>query len=167
METQNTIDIKSYLTFELGEEYFAAHVSKVLNILEMIRITKVPKAPEYMRGVINLRGMVLPVVDTRIKFGLSKTEITKNTCILVLEVEIDHERIQVGALVDSVQEVIEIDEEEIKAAPSIGNKYRSEFINGMYQKDENTFIMLLDMDLVFSEIDIAEIREFNNEKAEA
>lgn len=101
--------LSSYLSFKLGDEVFAANVSKVLDILEMTNITKVPKAPPYLKGVINLRGTVLPLIDTRIKFGLSPTEFTPNTCILVLDIKIENEGLQIGSLVDSVQEVMEIE----------------------------------------------------------
>ena len=148
------LKLKSYLSFKLGEEIFAANVSKVLNILEMTKITQVPKAPNYMKGVINLRGTVLPVIDTRIKFGLSATEFTPNTCILVLEVIVENEHLHIGALVDAVQEVLEIEDEELLAAPTLGNRYRSEFINGMYKLTDEQFIMMLDMDRVFSVDDV-------------
>jgi len=150
--------IKSYLTFRLGEETFAANVGKVLNILEMVKITQVPRSPDYMKGVINLRGSVLAVIDTRIKFGLSPTVISKNTCILVLDITIDSEDVTIGALVDSVQEVIEIDENTIQPSPSIGSKYKSEFITGML-KHNDQFIMLLDIDKVFSTEDIVVLKE--------
>jgi purine-binding chemotaxis protein CheW len=149
MKKEELENMNSYLTFKLGEEEFAAHVSKVLSIMEMVKITKVPKSPEYMQGVINLRGQVLPVVDTRIKFGMTPTEFTANTCIVVMEVEVNGEYVQVGTLVDSVQEVLEISEDQIQPPPSIGNKYKSEFISGMAKLDEK-FIMMLDMDHVFS-----------------
>lgn len=149
MKKEELENINSYLTFKLGEEEFAAHVSKVLSIMEMIKITKVPKSPEYMQGVINLRGQVLPVVDTRIKFGMTPTQFTANTCIVVMEVEVNGEYVQVGTLVDSVQEVLEIGGDQIQPPPSIGNKYKSEFISGMAKMDEH-FIMMLDMDHVFS-----------------
>lgn len=141
--------INSYLTFKLGEEEFAAHVGKVLNILEMTKITEVPKSPNYMKGVINLRGSVLPVIDTRIKFGMTPTEYTPNTCIVVMDIEMDGDSIHVGALVDSVQAVLEIDDAQILPPPSIGHKYRSEFIDGVANINE-TFIMILNMDEVFS-----------------
>lgn len=143
----------SYLSFHLGEEEFAAHVSKVLNILEMIKIIEVPNAPEYMKGVINLRGTVLPVVDTRVKFGMTPTVYTPNTCIVVMDVEIENEMVKVGALVDSVQAVLEIEESMIQPPPSIGSKYKSEFIYGMAKIDDK-FIMLLDMEKVFSNEEI-------------
>lgn len=150
--------INSYLTFKLGNEFFAANVSKVLNILEMTKITKVPKAPAYMKGVINLRGSVLPLVDTRIKFDMPETEYTTNTCILVLDINLNNESVHVGALVDSVQEVIEIDDANIQPPPSIGTRYRSEFIEGIAKVDEE-FIMILNMDLIFSTDELSILKE--------
>jgi purine-binding chemotaxis protein CheW len=154
----NNQKINSFLSFKLGEEEFAAHVGKVLNILEMMSITAVPKAPDYMKGVINLRGTVLPVVDTRIKFGMEPTVNTPNTCIIVLEVKIDEETIHLGALVDSVQAVIELDNNQILPPPTIGSKYKSEFIEGVVSID-NRFIMILNMDAIFSFEDITRIKE--------
>ncbi len=162
MDNETMTKTNSYLSFNLGEEEFAAHVSKVLNILEMVKITEVPKAPDYMKGVINLRGTVLPVVDTRIKFGMTATEYTTNTCIVVMEVELGGEIVQVGALVDSVQAVLEIEESQIQPPPSIGSKYKSEFIYGMAKLDEK-FIMLLDMEKVFSTDEIISLKEKTNE----
>ncbi|MBN1181247.1 MAG: chemotaxis protein CheW [Bacteroidales bacterium] len=147
---------KSFLTFNLGDEVFAANVSKVLNILEMVKVTKVPQAPAYMKGVINLRGQVLPLIDTRLKFGMKETEYNVNTCILVLDIHIQNESVQLGALVDAVLEVIEIEDKDIQPAPSIGSKYKSEFIEGVVQiKDD--FVMLLNMDLIFSVDDIIDL----------
>lgn len=148
--------INSYLTFKLGEEEFAAHVGKVLNILEMTKITEVPKAPSYMKGVINLRGSVLPVIDTRIKFGMTPTECNANTCIVVMDIDLDGESVHVGALVDSVQAVIEIDQKSIMPPPNLGSKYRSEFIVGV-ANDHDNFIMILNMDEVFSSEEIADL----------
>ena len=141
---------KSYLSFRLGEETFAANVSKVLNILEMTKITKVPKAPAHMKGVINLRGTVLPVIDTRVKLGLSATDVTVNTCILVLEVIVEGDILQVGALVDAVSEVLEIESEEILPPPSIGNRFKSDFIYGVYKLNDENFIMIFDLNKLFS-----------------
>lgn len=157
MNQDNLSRINSYLSFKLGDEEFAAHVGKVLNILEMTRITEVPKAPIYMKGVINLRGTVLPVIDTRIKFGMTPTEFTANTCIVVLDIQVDGETIQIGALVDSVQAVLEIEKKNIMPPPSIGSKYKSEFIVGVASIDEK-FIMILDMDAVFSVEDVTDLK---------
>lgn len=141
--------IQSYLSFRLSNELFAVDVSKVIEILEIPKITRVPKVPEYMAGVINLRGNVLPLVDTRIKFGLPKIEFTKDTCIVVIEIEIEGEMIHAGALVDAVLEVMEVDENTIQPSPSIDTKYPLDFIRGMIHADEN-FVMLLNIDEVFS-----------------
>ncbi|NOU18774.1 MAG: chemotaxis protein CheW [Bacteroidales bacterium] len=157
MNSENITKINTFLSFKLGEEEFAAHVGKVLNILEMTKITEVPKAPEYMKGVINLRGTVLPVIDTRIKFGMPKTEYTTNTCIIVLDIEMDGDSIHVGALVDSVQAVLELDNSQIMPAPSIGSKYKSEFIEGVANIDDK-FIMILNMDAVFSSNELTNIQ---------
>lgn len=154
--------INSFLSFKLGDEEFAAHVGKVLNILEMTKITEVPRAPEYMKGVINLRGTVLPVIDTRIKFGMQPTEYTTNTCIIVLDIDMDGESIHVGALVDSVQAVLEFDNASIMPAPSIGSKYRSEFIEGVVNVDDK-FIMLLNMDAVFSSDELSSMHNKTKE----
>ena len=111
-----------------------------------------------MKGVINLRGTVLPLVDTRLKFGMTQTEITTDTCILVLEVKVHDESINIGALVDSVQEVLELEESDIQPPPSIGSKYKSEFIYGM-AKSKEEFIMLLDMDKVFSTEEMLSLKD--------
>jgi purine-binding chemotaxis protein CheW len=158
MNNEKKSKINSYLTFKLGSEFFAANVSKVLNILEMTKVTKVPKAPSYMKGVINLRGSVLPLVDTRIKFDMPETEYTTNTCILVLDINLNNESVHVGALVDSVQEGIEIDDVNIQPPPSIGTRYRSEFIDGI-AKVEEEFIMILNMDLIFSTDELSILKE--------
>lgn len=152
----------SYLSFKIGEELFAAHVSKVLNILELTRITRIPQSPEYMLGIINLRGTVLPVIDTRIKFGIPASEFTSHTCIIVMDIDMHGESLQIGALVDSVQEVLEVEKAQIQAAPSIGNKFRSEFIQGV-MKINDEFIMLLNMDRVFSSDELAFISSANSE----
>lgn len=165
MANELTINSNSYLTFKIGNELFAAHVSKVLNILEMTKITKVPRAPEYMLGVINLRGTVLPVVDTRVKFGIVAKEITSNTCIIVMDISLENDNVHVGALVDSVQEVLEIEEKNILPPPSIGSKYKSEFIKGMIHFNEE-FIMLLDIDKVFSSEEIIMLKDNFKEKSE-
>jgi len=159
----NEKEAKSYLTFKLGEEQFGVHVSQVLNILEMTSITKVPKSPDYMKGVINLRGKVLPVIDARIKFGMEETEYTNNTCIIVMDLEMDGKTINIGTIVDGVLSVVEINESEVEPPPNIGSKFKSEFIYGM-AKVEEEFVMLVDMQEVINVDEMAEIQ--NNSKKE-
>lgn len=143
-----------YLTFKLEEEIFALDITKVREVLDFTSITKVPRTPEFMRGVINLRGSVVPVVDLRLKFGMAKTEKTVNTCVIIVEVTVDHETTVLGALADSVQEVIDLGPDQIEPAPKIGTKLRTEFIRGMGKQDER-FIIILDIDRVFSVDELA------------
>ncbi|MBT1686098.1 chemotaxis protein CheW [Dawidia soli] len=163
METV-TVTSQSYLTFWLDDELFATSVADVSEILELSKITKVPRAPHFMRGVINLRGIVLPVVDTRLKFGLEKIPDTVDTCILVLNLTIDDQQIVLGAIVDSVQEVLEIDAARIQPAPSIGSRYKSGFINGMV-KHHDQFIMLLNIGLVFSTEELSILQNTSDQES--
>lgn len=143
-----------YLTFKLADEIFALDVAKVREILEYTNITKIPQTPEFMRGVINLRGSVVPVIDMRLKFGLSATEQTINTCIIVVEVTLDGDTTVLGALADSVQEVVEMEPEQIEPAPHIGTRLNTAFIKGMGKHEEH-FVMILDIDRVFSDSEMA------------
>lgn len=150
--------VQTYLSFIMGEELFAINVSKVINILEIRHITKVPKSPPYIKGVINLRGSVLPVVDLRIKFGMPEKENTVDTSIIVLNIEQNGEVIMLGTQVDAVREVLELKDDEISEAPGIGAKKDSGFIEGLYRKDEQ-FIMILDIDRIFSFEDVLAMPE--------
>ena len=142
-------ETKQYLTFKLGDEVFGLDVGEVREILDFSTVTRVPQMPEFMLGVINLRGNVVPVIDMRLKFGMSKTEKTVNTCIVVVEMKVEEAATVIGALVDSVQEVFDLEPSQIEAAPKIGTKLRTDFIKGMGKHNEE-FIILLDIDRVFS-----------------
>lgn len=142
-------EVRPYLTFMLDEELFAVDVAKVREVLEYTEITKIPKMPEYMRGVINLRGTVVPVMDLRLKFGMSRTENKLNTCVIVLEINLENENLILGALADSVQEVFDLEPNQIDPAPKFGTRFKTEFLKGLGKRDEK-FIMLLDIDKVFT-----------------
>jgi purine-binding chemotaxis protein CheW len=148
-----TNETNQYLTFKLEEETFALDISKVREVLEFTPVTKVPRMPSFMQGVINVRGSVVPVVDMRVKFGMSEGERTVNTCIIIVEVMVDEGRNILGALVDSVQEVIELEPESIERAPSIGMRLNTEFIRGMGKHNDH-FVIILDVDKVFSSDEI-------------
>jgi purine-binding chemotaxis protein CheW len=152
--------IDTYLTFTLGEEYFAIDVAHVEKILEYQQVTKVPKAPEFMLGVFNLRGEVIPLVDTRIKFGMEATEITTSTCVLVINISVDGESTKLGALVDSVKEVVKYEKVDIKPLPSVGKQNRAEFINGVMRINDR-FILLLNADKIFSMDEVIELKAEN------
>jgi purine-binding chemotaxis protein CheW len=137
-----------YITFRLGDELFAIDVSKVREVLDFTQITKVPTAPAYMRGVVNVRGSAIPVVDLRIKFGLPPAADTVNTRIVVLDLSLDGEAAIVGGLADSVHDVVEIDARDIGDPPRIASRWRSELIAGMAKKGEQ-FITIWDIERVF------------------
>lgn len=149
-----------YLTFKLGEETFGLEVAKVREILDFSTITKVPQTPDFMRGVINLRGGVVPVIDLRLKFGMTRTEKTVNTCIIVVEVTLGEESAVLGALCDSVQEVFDLDPDQIEPAPHIGTRLKSDFIKGMGKRDGN-FIIILDIDKVFTADELEQTQNFD------
>ena len=153
MATTAIMETTQYLTFRLDDEIFALDITKVREVLDFTTVTKVPRTPEFMRGVINLRGSVVPVVDLRLKFGMSRTENTVNTCVIITEVAVDGERMVLGALADSVQEVLDLEAGSIAPAPRIGTKLRTEFISGMGKRGDR-FIILLDIDKVFSSEDL-------------
>ncbi|MCJ7602571.1 MAG: chemotaxis protein CheW [Desulfobulbaceae bacterium] len=165
MSVAGITETVQYLTFKLAEEVFALDVGKVREILEFTSITKVPQTPEFMRGVINLRGGVVPVIDLRLNFGMTRTEQTINTCIIVVEVDLDGEVIVLGILADSVQEVVDMEPDNIEPPPHIGTKLNTEFIKGM-GKINDYFVMILDIDKVFSANDLLAVQGGTNETIE-
>ena len=149
MSVQAIAEVRPYLTFKLGAEVFALDVAAVRGVLDFTLITKIPRTPDFLRGVINLRGSVVPVLDLRLAFNLSMTEKTVNTCIIVVEVALGEERLVIGALADSVEEVVEMEPDQIQPPPSLGASINTDFIRGMGRRDSE-FIMILDIDRVFS-----------------
>lgn len=138
-----------FLTFRLQDEVYAVDVANIREILDFTTVTKVPRTPSFMRGVINLRGNVVPVIDMKLKFGMSDTEKTVNTCIIVMEVSMDDETVVLGCLADAVQEVLDLDPEQIEPAPRIGMRLNTDFIKGMGKHNEQ-FIIILDITRIFS-----------------
>ncbi|MDO3377767.1 chemotaxis protein CheW [Geoalkalibacter halelectricus] len=149
-------ETNQYLTFKLDEEIFALGIAKVREVLDFTAITKVPKTPDFMRGVINVRGGVVPVIDLRVKFGMAPTPQTVNTCIIIVEIAMEGETTILGVLADQVEEVLDLDPAQIEPAPRIGTRLRTEFIKGMGKRDEQ-FIIILDIDRVFSGEELAKV----------
>ncbi len=148
-----------YLTFKLAEEEYGLEILKVQEIIQMQAVTHVPRTPDYVRGVINLRGKVIPVIDLRAKFGLDASEDTEKTCIIV--VQIDHGTagiITMGIIIDEVKEVLDILAENIEETPSFGASINTEFILGM-GKIGTSVKILLDIDKVMSVKEVSEIRK--------
>ncbi len=155
---KNTLETTQYLTFTLGDEVFALEISKVREVLDYTTITKIPRMPEFLSGVINLRGNVVPVVDMRLLLGMNAVQRTMDTCIVIVEIYLENELIQVGALADSVKEVIELDPDQIDPPPKLGAKLKSGFINGMGKRDQN-FIIILDIDKVLSSEELSVVQD--------
>ncbi len=162
MSIAGIMETTQYLTFKLGDEVFALDISKVREVLDFPTITKVPRTPDFMRGVINLRGSVVPVVDLRLKFGMTMTENTVNTCVIITEVQVDGESTVLGALADSVQEVVDLEPDRIEPAPRIGTRLNTEFIRGM-GKHNDRFIIILDIDRIFSAEELSLVQEAQGE----
>ena len=139
-----------YLTFELANEEYGIGILKVKEIIGMMPVTSVPQTPEFLKGVINLRGKVIPVVDLRLKFGMEEMDYTERTCIIVVEIERGNSFILIGIIVDSVSEVLNIKNEEIEAAPTLGAKANTDYILGI-AKMEGGVKVLLDIDRVLGQ----------------
>lgn len=153
-----TMSSQQYVTFYLGDELFGFEVTRTREILTLAPITKVPQSPEYLLGVINLRGQVVPVIDMRLKLGLPAGDETEETCIIVVEVEIDGEVMVVGALADAVREVQDIHADQVEPPPKLGTSYKTEFITGMGKVEEH-FLILLNLDRIFNSEELAFVQE--------
>jgi purine-binding chemotaxis protein CheW len=138
-----------YLSFQLGEELFAIEVSKVREVLEYTTITRVPGATDFMKGVINVRGSVVPVMDLKNKLNMVESEAGINTRIVVLELMINEEKIVIGSIADTVKEVIALYPGQIQAPPKLGSKLRIDYAKGMLEQDDR-LIIILDIERVAS-----------------
>jgi purine-binding chemotaxis protein CheW len=142
-----------YLTFTLGNEEYGIGILKIREIIGMMPITPVPRTPQFIKGVINLRGKVIPVMDLRLRFGLAKTDYTERTCIIVVEIARETGNIMVGSVVDTVSEVLNIKPEEIEETPMFGTEIKTDYIMGM-AKTEGGVKILLDIDKVLTDAEI-------------
>lgn len=147
---------QQYLTFLLGGEVFAIEISQIREIIEFGGMTSVPLMPAFLRGVINLRGSVVPVVDLSIRFGRTETRVNPQTCVVILELLHEEEIQYVGVLVDSVSEVVEIANSDIEPPPTFGSMLRPDFIKGM-GKINGRFVVLLDVNYVLSIEEMAQL----------
>jgi purine-binding chemotaxis protein CheW len=148
-----------YLTFVIDGEVYAVPVGKVREVLEYIKPSKLPKTADYMKGIINVRGTGIPVVDLRIKFGLPELSVTQNTAILVMEIRAaDGDQSVIGALADEVHEVIEIKDEDMEPAPRFGTTIDTGLIHSIGKRD-GAFVIVLDIDKAFSEEETARLSE--------
>lgn len=159
-QAQTVVEAKQYLTFMLGGEMFSINILSIKEIIWYANLTEVPMMPACIRGVINLRGAVVPVMDLSARFGRTSTPVTKSTCIVIIEVagQAEGERQNVGVVVDAVQAVLEISSTEIEPPPNFGAKIRGDFIEGI-GKVNSKFVILLNVDNVLSSGEICKLGE--------
>ncbi|KIM10135.1 MAG: chemotaxis protein CheW [Sulfuricurvum sp. PC08-66] len=143
-----------YLTFFLGEEQYGIAIDQIKEIIAMMKVTNVPKAPAYIRGVINLRGSIIPVVDTRLRFGMAQREVDMHTAIVIIEVQ----KINIGFIVDRVEEVASIDAASMSEPPRFGNHIDGDFISSMAQMEQNV-VMILDVVKLFKDEELFNIEQ--------
>lgn len=143
-----------YLTFFLGEEQYGISIDRIKEIIAMMKVTQVPKTPHYMRGVINLRGSIIPVVDTRLRFGMEPQEETMHTAIIIVEVE----KVNIGFIVDRVEEVASIDTARLSEPPKFGSHIDTDFICAMAQIEENV-VMILDVLKLFEADELVSLEQ--------
>jgi len=152
-----------YLSIKLNDELFAINVNKVLEVLQNQQTTKIPNVPDFIKGVINFRGEIVPVIEARQKFKMPPREDNQKYVIIVLDLEVNDKKILLGVIVDGVKDVLELSDEMIKDVPEMGTNYNIEFIKGMVKLDKG-FLMLLNVDRVFSseEINIIDNTQLTN-----
>lgn len=154
-----------YLSFNIGKELFAINVLKVLEVLQKQKITPVPNAPEYILGIINFRGEVVPVFDTRQKFNLRSTNDTNSFAVVILDMVKNNESFRIGATVDKVKDVITINDEDVKPVPPMSSSFNAEFLSGIVRLQDE-FMLLFDVDKVFTKSELQSISQTTgNDKA--
>jgi len=158
----STGETLQYLTFQLGDEMHAVGILNVKEIIEFGNITEIPMMPAFIRGVINLRGAVVPVVDLAARFGQQRTPIGRRTCIVIIELADDNIRQDIGIVVDAVSEVIEIPARDMEPPPTFGARIRADFIKGMGRVNER-FVIVLDIQKVLSVDEIADLAELGGD----
>jgi purine-binding chemotaxis protein CheW len=155
-----------YLTFVLGAETFAIGIMAIKEIIEYSSLTEVPMMPAYVRGVINLRGAVVPVLDLPVRFGKAASAVTKRTCIVIIEVALGSERHVLGLVVDAVNAVLDIPASQVEPPPAFGASIRTEFIRGMAKVDSK-FVILLDVDHALAADEVQALTEIQQDQAQA
>jgi len=162
MNEMETAAQQQYLTYFLAEEEYGINIQKVKEIIEYTAITKVPKVSRWIRGVINLRGNVVPVVDLAVRFGLEERPITKTTCIIIVEVQQETEKAVMGVIADAVNQVIALNAEDIEEPPAFGTRIRLEYLAGMGKLGKK-FALILNIDRVLSAAELLTVSELKNE----
>ena len=160
-----TIAPEQYLTFSLGRDIYALQIAPIREIIEYPGLTEIPMTPAFLRGVINLRGAVVPVIDLSVRFGRGLTEVGRRTCIVITEIAGDNGQLPLGILVDGVNEVLEVEAEQIEDKPDFGLGLRPDFVSGMI-RHHNDFIVMLDINHVLSVTELEQLVEGDTVSAE-
>jgi len=160
------VEQSQYLTFFIADEEYAVSIVRAKEIIQYDTLTKVPKTPQWIRGVINLRGGVVPVVDLAVKFGLPDTAITSSACIVITEVQIEGETTVMGVLADSVSQVIELRADDIEPPPAFGTRINVDYLQGM-GKSGKKFVLILDVDKVLSAEELLDTAALTSGRVEA
>jgi purine-binding chemotaxis protein CheW len=155
-EGTKPVEVGQYLTFTLGQEQFALGILVIKEIIQYGQLTTVPLMPNFIRGVINLRGAVVPIIDLSARLGRGVAPLGRRTCIIIIEIEYDHEALDIGVMVDAVSAVIDINTNQIEAAPGFGASVRIDFIAGM-SKVNDQFIIILDVAHTFALDELARL----------
>ena len=150
----------TYLSFVVGDELYAVNVSQVLEVLEKQSITRVPNAPDYIKGIINFRGDVVPAFESRNKFNLPERNTEASYVIIVLDLSTNNESFRIGAIVDKVKDVLEIEDTDIKSVPAMSKEFNTQFLHGIYKLNDK-FILLLDIEKVFTGDELHAIKATN------
>ena len=158
MSKTESIQASQYLTFTMRDEDFAIEIAKVREVLDVSTLTRIPRMPDYLSGVINLRGNVVPVMDLGLKLGMTPIEKTKNTCIMIVEVAVEGVEVDMGVLTDSVQMVLDLPPEAVEGVPRMGTDLNTDFIKGMGRQEEK-FLIILDIDTILASEGKATLRE--------
>ncbi len=169
MESEGTVqsvEHSQYLTFFIADEEYAVSIIRAKEIIQYDTLTKVPKTPHWIRGVINLRGGVVPVVDLAVKFGLPDTAITSSACIVITEVEIEGETTVMGVLADSVSQVIDLRGDDIEPPPAFGTRINVDYLRGMGKLGKK-FVLILDVDKVLSAEELLDTAALTSGRIEA
>ena len=155
---KETVEQQQYLTFLLADEEYAISILKVKEIIEYTAITKVPKVPSWIRGVINLRGAVVPVIDLAVKFGLEEKPVSKTTCVVIVESQFEGQTTMMGAIADAVSQVMDLTAQDIQPVPEFGTRLKVTYLLGMAQLGKK-FALLLDVDKVLSTDELLNLNE--------
>ena len=163
---RNTKRKNTFLSFGIGKETFAVSVQKVLEVLQKQYITEVPNVPDFVEGVINFRGRIIPVINTRLKFNLPRRSEDEKYVVIVFDIQVEEKKMLIGAVADDVKDVISFDEANILEVPEMGFNYNTDFLIGML-KNENSFTMILDIDKVFTREEVNILSQAKEEVKEA